>query len=647
VSKDRLTTQEFIAYSHIPERTLRRKIQTRELVPIKEGKNLYFHYLQLPTEEIKENFLRDRHLKKDHCDEKKQDVKPWARKIADKRMALVLEYCAAAKDIPPKKLTDFKRIFSKSRSVSYRTLENYIKAYQGGGYHALIPNWHNGEQNQIIKKELAKFIEDTFLVPYGPPIKEVYEKLCEKFCSKFDGLPSYRTVVNYIATKWTKSQQLIIRNKEAWDRIYSPYVRRDWDACELNEVWVADSKQIDVACLYRKRAIFPWLVAILEAKSRKYVGWILVPTPNALAIGQAIGYSLSQVGPSKTFYCDLGKDYKSGYVTGGKEKITKENPLADIEDIRLPGILGEIGTETFFAAPYNGREKLIEPSFGVFTDRSVPLPGYRGHNTKTRPKKLAQEIKSGNLLTFEELSAKIDELIRARNARPHSTTKKPPDSYWEGYQAVIPSQHFLDYLLMDVHICKVKDSSVLVKGLLYRHDELFKLSGEKVEVRRDPKNIRRAVIIYKDQVFCSAKLEMVDHYRSDITLENVKTCARIRKKIGEYRKFILKHEDVIEDPLRVACELEKEEKTRTRDIRPAQSKVKSIHKRERLARNVSKALQQEECEEYQEVMAVAAGGGNFFERYLDALPPPHKEKPINFERLLGEPLNYNPNFREF
>lgn len=647
--KDYLTTQEFISYSGIPKRTLRRKIQKKEIQPVKSGRRFHFHYAQLPTDEIREKYLSDRRLlTAGKSDAEKQNIKPWEREIADKRVAVIKEYLTAVKDVPQKKLTVFKRTFANLHKISYRTLENHVKAYQGGGYHALVPNWHNGERENIITKGMAKFIDDTYLVPCGPSIKMVYEQLSEKFCNEANPLPSYRTVVNYIDTKWTKAQQLIIRNKEAWDRLYSPFVRRNWDACKLNETWVIDSKQIDVACLYRKRAIFPWLVAILEAKSRKYVGWILVPTPNALAIGQAICYAVGQIGPPKTFYADRGKDYKSAHVAGKKAKNVKGNSVEDgAEEAPIMGILGELGCETFFAAPYNAREKIIEANFGIFTDRLTELPGYRGHNVKTRPKKLAQEIKSGKLLTFEELSEKIDQLLTERNARPHSTTGKAPDSYWDGYQAVIPSQQFLDFLLMDVHVCPVKDSSVTVEGLLYRHDELFKLAGEKVSVRRDPRDIRRAAIIYQNQVFCSAILETADHYRSEITLENVKTCARIRKKIKGYQNYILRHDDVIEDPLRVAVDLGQEQKTRSRDIRPAHSKVQSLHRKEKLARAVSKSMQEEDIEERQEAKAAAAGGSGFAERYLAALSPQPEQKSINFERLLGASLSYNPNFQEF
>jgi len=543
-------------------------------------------------------------------------LKSWQREIADKRLNIVKEFIGASKTVPARKRTEFKKKYSKSHSISYRTIDNWVKAYSQGGYQALVPDWKSGNQEKIITRDMAKFIEKAYLQPLGPPVKKVHEDLCKAFAGKCQRLPTYRTIAAFINSKWNESQQLIIRDKDAWDRLYSPYVRRDWTKVALNEVWISDHKQVDVACLHRGKAIFPWLTVVEEARSRKFAGWILVPSPNALAIGQSFLYGVSKYGPPKTFYVDRGKDYKSLYIAGKKEK---RDVNGDLVDPALPGLVAHLGTEIFYAVGRNPREKIIEAAFGIFTDRLKHLPGYRGHSIKTRPKKLDGEIRSENLLSFDALSQTIDDLLNERNARPHSTTGKTPDSYWEGFQPVIPSQHLLNYLLMDVHEATVKDSSVLIKGLLYRGDELFKLAGERVEVRRDPKDISRAVIIYRDQVFCSASLETPDHYRSEITLESVNTVARIRKKIKKFRQMIIDSEDYIDDPLKLAVELDQKEKVRTRDIRPADSKVTSLHRKEKLAHGVSDAMNKPDMKngEYQEANTAVAGG-DILSRYLAA-----------------------------
>ncbi|MEE9912455.1 MAG: Mu transposase C-terminal domain-containing protein [Deltaproteobacteria bacterium] len=542
--------------------------------------------------------------------------KTWQIEVADRHFKIVQEFLKIIKNVPAKKRTAFGNNFSKAHNISYSTLKNKVSAYLEGGYQALIPNWNSGRHEPVITHEMKKFIEKNYLQPYGPPIKKVYEDLLKAFTDKVQRFPTYRTVAHFIDKKWTRAQQLLIRDKDEYNRLYDPFVRRDWSKVELNETYISDHKQLDIACLWRGKLIFPWLTVVEEALSRKFVGWVLVPTPNSLAIGQAFLYAVSKYGAPKTFYVDCGRDFRSQYIAGKKEK---RDSNGDLIDPALPGLLARLGTEIFYAVGRNPREKIIEAAFGIFTDRLKDLPGYRGHSTKTRPKKLDQEIKTKNLVVFEELSAKIDDLLNERNARPHSTTGKSPDSYWEGYQAKIPSQEMLDFLLMDVSEATVKDSSVLIKGLLYRGDELFKLAGERVEVRRDPKDIRRAVIIYHDKVFCSATLETPDHYRSEITLQSVKDAQRIRKKIKQYRKEILETEDYIDDPLSLAVELDHKEKIRMRDIRPAESKVISINRDERLARDVAKTMQKSEPEKDDPQEAkTAIAGGDILSRYLAA-----------------------------
>lgn len=325
--------------------------------------------------------------------------------------------------------------------------------------------------------------------------------------------------------------------------------------------------------------------------------------------------TVRQFGVPKTVYVDRGKDYKSIMVAGTK---IKEGPtvklLEGVEKTIIPGILRDLGTEIFFAAPYNAREKIIEPNFKIFTHRLSHLPGYRGHSIKTRPKKLVNEIKTGKLLTFDELSKEIDQVIEARNARPHSTTGVSPDSYYENFTPIIPSQELLEYLLMDVHLKKVKDSTVTIEGLVYRGEEMFRLAGEEVEIRRDPQDISRCVVIYKGKIFGSAYLEGADHFQSAVTLDSVKTARRIRQRTKKWRKLVIENQDFIDDPLHMAVELDSEGTPRQRDIRPADSKVVGINKKSRLAKDVKKALR--EGEKQREEKKAAAGGDNIISQLL-------------------------------
>lgn len=636
-SKYYLSTIEFLAYSGTSKRTLYREIENGKIALTRRDNKKLFHYTQLPDEKAQEDFLKDRHLlaiQDNQTDEKKNlvDLKPWERSVADKRLAIIEEFINVSKDVPKGKMTPFKRRFAKSYSIKRRTLDRWVTTFKSGGYYALIPGWNNGEQDGIIDRKMSKFIDNTYMKPLGPSKKETYELLIEQFGDKREKLPHYRTVVDYINSKWTKANQTLIRNKELWDRLYSPYVRRDWGKVKLNEVWVGDAKQIDIACMFRGKAVFPWFTAFLDARSRKFVGWIVTPIHDSWTIAQSFVYGVSQHGVPETIYVDRGKPYKSLLIAGTKVKKGKDEKLfQDIEKTIIPGVIRELGSEIYFAAPYNAREKIIEPNFKVFTLRMKNLPGYRGHSIKHRPKKLANEIKTGKLLSFEELYNEVDRIINDRNNRPHSTTGKIPNSYYENYMPVIPSKDFLAYLLMDSCIKKVKDSTINIKELVYRHDELFKICGELVEVRRDPRDIRSAAVIYKGKIFCFASLETPGHYRGPVTLESVKTCQRITKKIIKYRKEIIENEQLIDNPLEMAVDLEEKGQIKPRDVRPASSKVKSLHAKERVAKDIVKGLQKKNDEEIPGALEQdIAVGENIISRYLRSFKPGNRresEKP--------------------
>ena len=145
----------------------------------------------------------------------------------------------------------------------------------------------------------------------GPPLKKVWEDSVRLLGGKYPKHPSYRTFAHYVASKWTPSQQLLVRDPEAWNKKYSPYVRRDWNTVEVNEVWVGDGKQIDVACLYRGKPIYPWLSVFMDAKSRKFVGSILTPTHSSLSVGQAFFMGRVNMDLQQPLFLTMGKSIKT------------------------------------------------------------------------------------------------------------------------------------------------------------------------------------------------------------------------------------------------------------------------------------------------------------------------------------------------
>jgi len=429
----------------------------------------------------------------------------------------------------------------------------------------------------------------------GPTIQETYERYCKEFKDRRDKLFSHTTIADFIKTKWTPSERLLAREPDQWQKHHGLFIHRDWSLVGLNECWVSDAKQVDIACFHNGKVIFPWLTAFMDSRSRKFTGWILAPNADKWAIAQAFDYAIATHGVPEVIYLDRGRPYKSYMISGKKVKSRVIDSYKNIETEEFIGLFREAGSEVYFAAPYWPREKIIEPNFGLFTDRDRNVPGNRFFDTKHRPKKLEKAIRKGKLLTFEQLYQRVNKTINERNSRPHSSTKKTPNSYYEGFVPVVPSESFRAFLRMDRHWIKIRNSGVKIGKDFYRGEELWRYGGEIAQCRRDPADIRKCAVILNGKLLEIAYLEPKGHYRSEITLKNRETVHKINQNIRRERKRLIEHEEKAlsnPDPLKAAMDMGQEPKLKPREVRPA-SKVTALHRNEKLSREVIKGFKEE------------------------------------------------------
>jgi transposase len=638
--KYNLTIQEYAKREGVSKITVKRRIWNKEIpiIKVKRDKgyrrnhvSILINYTNLSNKDAQDAFLRDRNLlpsedkKAPDGDEKRiflDLTEKQKRRFANKDAAQK-EVVQALSDAPQGKRGIIISKVANSFGISPRTLYRDLKKVKQDGGDSLIPGWHRGQRPKAINNEIASIIDNLYLKDSRPSIKEVCETLKKSHNIKIP----YPTVVRYINIKYTPGQQLLFRDPEEWNKKFSPYVRRDWSKVAVNEIWIGDQKQLDVPCVFRGRVIFPWVTVFMDMASRAYVGWILTAIPDAWAVSQALVYGVRKLGPPGTVYLDRGKQYKAKAISGGKVERSKVVRLfKDIKDTIIPGIFGELGIEIFWAAPYNAREKPIEPSFRVFNRLRHLFPGYRGPYVTKRPKDHAKLLKSAKLPSLEEMAQGVDTIVTEYNERVHSETNRSPNSFFSNFKRVIPSEKLLAFLLLVENHVTARDSTVTVDGLVYRHDDLWKLAGELVEVRRDPQNIQRAAIIYQNRVFCFATLEVPGHYRSPRTLESVKTTRRIRRQVSKWRKSVLEHEGAIENPLTYAVDLEEMEIIQSRDIQPPDSKITRIHQREKLARKTIEGIKRED-EEVQEANKAAVGGRLTLDRLLVASETEKEKRP--------------------
>jgi len=633
--KEYNTINKHAEYEDVTPRTIRNWIQKGKISTVKgTGKSKYrknhpeiqIHYSQLSTKEAQEEFLQDRGLTSKEKSEilKAEDqqylgLTTKQRARFDQNNQVINVFLEAIQNLSPGRKTAFTQQFAKVHKMSESKLRRITKKYIKDGKESLIPRWNPGTQSHKFKndKEAVEFVKRDYMRELGPTILESHQRYCQEFKGKRDELFSLTTYADFIHRNWSESERLLARDPDQWQKKHGLYINRDWDKVAINECWFSDAKAIDIACLYNNKVIFPWLTAFMDARSRKFTGWVLTATPDKWAISQAFDYAIAAHGVPKVIYIDRGRPYKSYMISGKKIKSRVIDSFENIEREPFIGSFREAGSEVFFAYPHWPREKIIEANFGLFTDRDRDVPGNRSWDTKHRPKKLEKEIRKGKLLTFEQLKQKINKTLTERNARVHSTTGRIPNDFYKNFTPEIPSDAVRAFLKMDRHFVKIRNGGVKIKSDFYRGQELWRHGGERVLVTRQPGDIRKAAVILDDKLLEICHLEPKGHYRSEITLKNRETVHKINQNIRRERKRLIQHEEEIltnPDPLKTAMNMGQEPKLKAREIRPA-SKVTALHKNEKLSRQVMKELEKSEPEIDIENEAAAANKESIFTRY--------------------------------
>ena len=164
------------------------------------------------------------------------------------------------------------------------------------------------------------------------------------------------------------------------------------------------------------------------------------------------------------FYIDLEYDPKDDVW---KKRHGQKDII--IKGVRVGGVYAALGIHSRFATVYSPWAKLIERFFrNVVQSFSRSLPGWCGSTPDQRPEKLAAELKSGNVLTFDEFVQKfysyITSVYHKASHRGHGMNNRTPD---EVFQALMPKPKTVSQDLLDFALAK-KSASKSIIGFCYQ-----------------------------------------------------------------------------------------------------------------------------------------------------------------------------------
>jgi hypothetical protein len=236
--------------------------------------------------------------------------------------------------------------------------------------------------------------------------------------------PSYRTACRYLDAIPRKTVDLMRNGVRDYSATSAQHVERDYtriviDGVERdmrsNDVWCADHHQLDVWVKLpgQERTVRPWLCGWQDVRSRKIVGWKIVPcAPDSGTIIAALRDALAACGKPLIAYTDNGKDFDSFALQGvtKRQRRTGATPTG--------GVFGMIGVEVRHARAYNAKAKPIERLFGTLCRRfSTGWPTYCGNSPAQRP----DDLDRTKAPTWDQfVGAFADWLEADYHQRPHA-----------------------------------------------------------------------------------------------------------------------------------------------------------------------------------------------------------------------------------
>lgn len=272
-------------------------------------------------------------------------------------------------------------------------------------------------RKKIVKAEWLEIFKNFYLIEGGASVVSCHRMTVGELLrqgqiteSDLDSFPSPRSFKRALDCSISGEAQYFARKgRDAWYKLYSPYIERDLSDVVPGQVWFSDHHQLDVMCVDDSgQKFFPWLTVWSDWKSGRWLGWFLHREPPCSDhVFQAFFYAAARFGLPEVVYMDNGKDYRCIDFAGGKKKHR-----LNLDKHRASTLTMELGIEARFALPYNGRTKPIERDFREIKDNfNRYLIGYRGGHVKERPERLKKEIKAGALAHVDIVAKALDYYI--------------------------------------------------------------------------------------------------------------------------------------------------------------------------------------------------------------------------------------------
>ncbi len=212
-----------------------------------------------------------------------------------------------------------------------------------------------------------------------------------------------------------------------------PHLKIDYTVLEPGEQYVIDHTRCDFWAREGDVQFRPWLTSMIDARSRRIVGWHLARTPHQDGIVASLRMAFRDCAVPARLHMDNGRDFLSELLTGRTKRealrLRKElgpqwkRIVQNQQTTHWCGILAELGIELVTAIPHSPWSKgLIERWFGTFADQCCKgFAAYCGHDTQSKPE-YVEEIRAerDDVPTLDQAREQVGRWIDLYDRTPHS-----------------------------------------------------------------------------------------------------------------------------------------------------------------------------------------------------------------------------------
>lgn len=460
----------------------------------------------------------------------------------------------------------------ESRTVSRATLYNWFTAYRAKGLGGLVDcRWQSTPSGRSASKDGA-------FPDFYDELKRLWldqrrrsKQLCYDRAADLAGengwpVPSYRAASRILAGIPRKTAELHRLGQRKYDATTSPFIERDYTRIVIggierpmqsNDVWCADHHQFDVWVKVpgREKPTRPWLCGWQDIRSRKLVGFAIVPdAPDSATIIAALRHGLIDCGTPLIALTDNGKDFDSFALQGITKKQRRQHRTSNAEP-RTPnsGVLGMLGVEVRHAREYNAKSKPIERFFGTLCGRFSKLwDTYCGSDPKTRPEQLTDPRQRERTLAkapdFQAFCDSFPDWLAADyHTNPHAGHGMDGQSPAHVYQRELVVKRPVDSRLLDsltlrrTPPLKVGRNGVTWMKLTWGRVELADRMGEFVCLAIDDRDMQQAQVYTPEGKFlclaaCNERLPfMTSHDELKVAIGESKADRKTRRDYIEKR----------------------------------------------------------------------------------------------------------------